>query len=78
MNRWMDLGKVQDLGILSTSAFKALVEGVDRAKGQLCGSIHVCNARLQLQKILPGALFVGFGVGFVTHADQHSHKAVDG
>lgn len=39
-------GQVQDSGIFSTSAFKALVEGVYRAKGQLCGSIHVCNARL--------------------------------
>jgi hypothetical protein len=32
--------------ILRTSALKAFVERVYRAKGQLCGSIHVCNARL--------------------------------
>jgi hypothetical protein len=65
-------------GLLCSPAFEPPVERVYRAKGQLCGSVYVCYARLQLQKILPGTLFVGFGIGLVAHADQHSHKTGHG
>jgi hypothetical protein len=61
---------------LPSSAFKPSVEGVHCSKGKLGGGVYICNAWLQLQKILPSALFVSFGIGLVTHTDKHSRNCL--
>jgi hypothetical protein len=57
--------------------FPGSLEGVHRPKGKLCGSVYIHNSWLQLQKILPRALFVNFGIRFVTHGRKHTAKICD-
>jgi hypothetical protein len=59
-------------GLSLHSAFELSLKGIHRPKGQLGCGIHVSNARLKLQKILPRTIHVGLRTGFVTHADEHS------
>ena len=49
------------------STFQLRLKRIHRAKRKFCGSIHVCNARLKLQKILPGTFFIRVRVSFVAH-----------
>ena len=58
------------------SSLKLSFECVYRAERKLGCGVHVCNARLQLQKILPRAIFISLGTGLVTHADDHRQDAM--
>jgi hypothetical protein len=49
------------------STFQLRLKRIHRAKRKFCGSIHVCNAWLKLQKILPGTFFIRVRVSFVAH-----------
>jgi hypothetical protein len=55
---------------LRSSAFKDFVKRVHRSKRQLGSSVYISNARLELQKILPGTLFIALKIGLVTHAGE--------
>jgi hypothetical protein len=59
-------------GFLRSPFLQTSVEGIDRAKGQLSRRVYIGDGRLQLQKILPGSLFVRLGICFLTHAGDDS------
>ena len=64
------------LPISPCSAFKLSFECIYCPERKFGGGVHVCNARLQLQKILPCAILVSLRIGFVAHAEDHSQKAM--
>ena len=64
------------LPISPRSAFKLSFECIHCPERKFGGGVHVCNARLQLQKILPCAILVSLRIGFVAHAEDHTQKAM--
>jgi hypothetical protein len=56
------------------SALKLSFERIDRPERKFGSGIHISNARVQLQKILPRAILVSLGTGLVIHADDHSQN----